>query len=191
MAMKTLLIFYVLLGVVSTSFSQAKIFTVAEIHQLEIENSLHAQALIDWKVGDSQDYKVKMGFGLPGSLQKKATKEEGNGIWIYQEMKLGPVKDISELLVDRNTGQVLKFIHNGKEEKVPDTQIEVISIKNESIEVPAGKFKVMHITAKSKQAKQIEMWVNNREIALDGAAKVYLDQGLIKVTMELTKFLKQ
>jgi hypothetical protein len=150
-----------------------------------------AMALIDWKVGDTQDYKVTLSMGLEGTMHKEAFKEEGNGVWIRQEMKLPIMNDTSELLMDRNSGKILKYVHNGKEENIPDGKIDVIATKNDVVEVPAGKFKVLHVTAKSKDVKQIDIWANMREISLDGTAKVVLDQGQIQITMELASFKKQ
>lgn len=181
------------IGLVLSAFGSAAgatTITLEQIQKMEIARASAALALIDWKVGDSQDYKVTLGFGLEGTMHKDAFKEEGNAIWIRQELKLPVANDSSELLIDRNSGKVLKFIHNGKEEQVPDDKIEIVSSKNDVVEVPAGKFKVLHVTAKSKNVQQIEIWLNPRDISLDGAAKVYMDQGMMKITMELTKFVK-
>lgn len=170
--------------------ANANLTTVAEINTQELLMSIHTMSLINWKVGDSQDMKVTLGFGLSGTMHKEATKEEGNAIWVKNELKLPIANDVQEVLYDRDSGKVLKFIHNGKEAEMPNEEIEIVDTKNETIEVPAGKFKVMHVTAKSKSVKQIEIWINPRDISLDGAAKMFMDQGTMKITMELTKFTK-
>lgn len=169
----------------------ANIVTLSDIQKAALQTmELDTQSLIDWKVGDSQEYKVDAGMGLGGKMVKKATKEEGNAIWVSQELDMMIMKDNSELLIDRDSGKVLKFLHNGKEEQVPNEKIDVISTKQETIQVPAGKFKVLHVTAKTSSGNQLEIWTNPREISLDGAAKLYVDQGMMKITMELTKFVK-
>jgi hypothetical protein len=185
-----------LLGVVlacSVASAQAQEFTVAEFNTQDLLRSVSTLSLINWKVGDSQDYKVVLsGFGMEGTLAKVATKEENNGtaIWVKNEMKLPIMNDTQEILFDRNTAKVLKYIHNGKEEQLPDDKIEIVETKNEEVTVPAGTFKSTHVIAKSKQVKQIDIWINPRDISLDGAAKMFMDQGQVKITMELTKFTK-
>lgn len=170
----------------------ADVATAVQINTQLLLGTVDTMALINWKVGDSEDYKVDLG-GLPinGTMHKEATKEEGNGIWIKQDLDLMIQKDSQEMLMDRNTGKVLKFVHNGKEEEMPSDKIEIISTNNATVTVPAGTFKVMHIVAKSQQVPAIEIWENTRDISLDGTAKTYIDQGQIKITMELTKFVKQ
>jgi hypothetical protein len=172
--------------------ASAATLSLDQIQQMEITRTQAMLSLINWKVGDLQDYKVTLGMGLDGTMHKEVTKDEGSSaVWIKQELKLPIMNDTSEVLYDRNTGKVLKYVHNGKEESLPDDKIEIVSTKNDVVEVPAGKFKVLHVVAKSEKVKQIEIWMNPREISMDGAAKLYMDQGMIKITMELTKFVKQ
>lgn len=171
--------------------ANTNVVTMEQINTIQTAASLSTLALIDWKVGDAQAYKVVLGgFGMEGTMNKEVTKEEGNAVWVKQELKLPIMSDKSEMLMDRNSGKILKYIHNGKEEKAPEGDVEIISTSQETIEVPAGKFKVIHVKAKSKDVQDIQIWINPRDIALDGAAKLYMDQGQIKITMELTKFTK-
>jgi hypothetical protein len=183
-----------LIGVLALGFigsANAAIVTKDAIQTAITQSNLASLALIDWKVGDAQDYNVDLGLpGFGGTMHKEATKEEGNGIWVKQQLELPIMNDTSEMLMDRNTGKILKFIHNGKEEAVPSGDIEIVKTENTQITVPAGTFKVMHVIAKSKDVSQIELWANPRVISLDGGAKMYMDQGQIKITMELTKFVK-
>lgn len=187
----------ILIGLIGTllcglASANTNVVTIEQIANLEITRSTSMNAMINWQVGDSQDYKVSLGgFGMEGTMHKEATKEEGNAIWVVQDLKLPIMNDKSEMLIDRNSGKVLKFIRNGKEEKAPEGDIEIISTKSDVVTVPAGKFKVLHIKAKSKDVQDIQIWMNNRDISLDGAAKMYMDQGMIKITMELTKFIKK
>ena len=185
-------IFLGLILSVASASANTTVVTLEQIQKFEIARSASTLSMIDWKVGDSQSYKVVLsGFGMEGTMQKDAIKEEGNGIWIRQELKLPIMNDKSEILFDRDTGEILKYIHNGKEEAAPKGDLEVISTKQSTIQVPAGKFKVLHVMAKSKDVQDIQVWMNPTEIALDGAAKMYMDQGQVKITMELTKFVKK
>jgi hypothetical protein len=184
----------VLLGLIMsvTAFADINVVTVDSIQKAELARTISTLSLIDWKVGDSTNYKVSIsGFGMEGTMTKEAFAEEGNAIWVRQELKLPIMNDKSEMLFDRDSAQVIKYIHNGKEETPPESKVEVISTKQETIEVPAGKFKVLHVMAKSKDVKDIQIWMNPREIPLDGGAKVYMDQGSAKITLTLLKFVKQ
>lgn len=188
--------FTLVFGIILGSSAQAAsvdtdVMTVNEIQNIELVATQATLSLINWKVGDYTDYKVTAGFGLSGTMHKEAFKEEGNGIWIKQQLQLPVANDTAELLLDRDSGKVLKYIHNGKEETYPDEALEVIESDSADIEVPAGKFHTMHVVAKSKNIKKIEIWINPRDIALDGSAKVIADQGMMKLNLELTKFLKQ
>lgn len=169
----------------------ADVASAVQINTQLMMDTISTMALINWKVGDNSDYAVTLeGLPINGTLHKEATKEEGNGIWLKQDLDLMIQKDSQEILMDRNTGKVLKYVHNGKEEAMPDDKIEIVSTNSAQITVPAGTYKVMHIVAKSKQIPAIEIWENTRDICLDGTAKTYMDQGQVKITMELTKFVK-
>lgn len=189
MKIRTFLAGLLMLGL--TASAQANpVVTLGQIQAIEAIRTTTHLAAIEWKIGDAQTYKVTLGMGLDGTMEKEAFKEEGNGVWVRQQLKLPIMNDSSEMLIDRNSGKILKYLHNGKEEKLPDGQLEIVSTKNEVIEVPAGKFKVLYILAKSKDVQKMEIWMNPREISLDGAAKVFIDQGMMKITLELTKFVK-
>ncbi|MBI3544456.1 MAG: hypothetical protein HY075_14385 [Deltaproteobacteria bacterium] len=178
----------------ATAQANSNVVTVESINTQAIVTmeALSSMALINWKVGDATDYNVSLGgFGMNGTMRKEATKEEGEAIWIKSELKLPIMQDTQEMLMDRNTGKVLKYLHNGKEENMPDEKVEIVKTAYESVTVPAGTYKCTHVWAKSEQVQDIQIWMNNRDIALDGAAKMYMDQGQIKITMELTKSNKQ
>lgn len=145
---------------------------------------------IEWKVGDSTDHSVVLGIGLRGTMHEEATREEGDAIWLKQDIKLQVVNDSSETLFDRKTGKVLKYIHNGKEEPVPHSDLDIIETKNCVVEVPKGKFSCLYVKAKSKNIEVIEFWINNREIPLAGIAKLFTKQSMTDITMELTDFHK-
>lgn len=153
--------------------------------------TVHPLNVIDWKVGDLADYDVSGGaFGKIGKMHKEVTKDEGTAIWVSQNIDLGFQKDSSEMLINKADGKVLKVIRNGKEEKLPDDKIEIISQDVEDIEVPAGKFQTIHIVAKTKQVSRIEVWVNPRDTVMEGTVKQFMDTGMLQITMELVSFTK-
>src|SRR5690606_26604592 len=95
-----------------------------------------------------------------------------------------------ETLYDRATAQVLKMKRNGKDMEIPENDIEVISQDEATVTVPAGTFVTVHIVAKSKQAKKIEVWANPMETTMDGTVKQMVNTGFMDITMELTEFNK-
>jgi hypothetical protein len=157
---------------------QASVFAEREINNL-----------INWKVGEYTDYSLEA-MGMPlGTMKKYVASEVGNNIWLNQDMEGGMIGNQKvEVLMDRATGQVLEMKQNGKNVEVPNDPIELIDQETTTITVPAGTFEVIHITARSKQAKKIEVWANPRDIALDGAAQMYIESGFLPMTMKLTKF---
>ncbi len=191
MKIRTIIMGLLMTAMMPLANANSSVITLEQIQLAELSRTVSTLSLVNWKVGDAQNFKVTLGFGMEGTMNKEATKEEGNAIWLKTVLKLPIANDTTEALIDRDSGKVLKFIHNGKEAEVPSGELEIVSTNNETIEVPAGKFKTIHVIAKSKDVKQIEIWINQREIALDGSAKVFMDQGSMKITMVLTKFVKQ
>jgi hypothetical protein len=170
-----LVVFALLLSGVSQA--DMSIFAVRDMDPL---------ALLNWKVGDSSDYNLSMAFGK-GSMHKEVTSEEGTSVWLTQNVSILGQKDNSQMLLDRNTGKVTKLIHNGKEEALPDEQPEIISQDYGDVTVPAGTFKSIHIVAKTKSVKQMEIWANTKEVVIDGDIKEIVSSQFGNVTLELTK----
>lgn len=144
-------------------------------------------SLINWKVGDSSDSNINATFGNIGTMHKEVTKEEGKGVWLLEDVTAMGKKDKTEVLIDRDSGKTLKMIHNGKEETVPDDKVQIISQDYTQVTVPAGTFKVMHVVAKAKDVDHLELWVNNVDIVIDGAAKTVMSTQFGDMTIELTK----
>lgn len=161
----------------------------AVIDTISIAGQLGAYDLINWQVGDQSDYDVKaFGGMMNGKLHKEAFKEEGAALWVRNQINLMNNNDVSEILINRADGKILKLIHNGKEEQIPNDEIEIINQEYTQITVPAGTFQCIHITAKSKQSSKIEVWANPRDIVLEGTAKQAVAAQFGEVVMELTKF---
>ena len=158
----------------------------ANMSGLNYHQDMDPLALINWKVGDSSDYTLSLAFGQ-GSMHKEVTAEEGNDVWLTENVAILGQKDSSKLLFDRNTGKIIKMIHNGKEEAIPNEQPEIISQDYGDITVPAGTFKAIHIVAKTKSVSHIEVWANTKEVVIDGAIKQIMSTQFGDVTLELTK----
>jgi len=151
---------------------------------------LDAQNLINWQIGDFQKHSVKFLFGA-GTSHKEATKEEGNAIWLSQNIDLMGQAQTSEALIDRATGKVLKMIVNGQEQAVGEQEIDIIEQAETSVTVPAGTFECMYIKAVVKadgKEQEVKMWANPIDVNLDGQLKTVIASMFGDVTMELTQF---
>jgi hypothetical protein len=144
--------------------------------------------LIDWKVGDTMNYEIKLGGFALGTNTKSVTKDEGTAIWMRQEMKLMSQNEVVEALINKADGKLLKLIRNGQEQSIPDNDLEIISQDATEIKVKAGSFKVIHIVAKSKEVEHIEIWANPRDSAIDGTIKQMVKSPMGMISFELTAF---
>ena len=144
--------------------------------------------VINWKVGDAAHYKLSMLLGS-GTMDKSVDKEEGNGVWIKQDVNLGPQKEVIEMLLDRATAKILRFKRNGMDQAIPDDKIEIISQDTQEVTVPAGKFMAIHIVAKSEKISKIEVWANPKDTCMEGTIKQVAATGIFgDMTIELTSF---
>lgn len=145
--------------------------------------------MIDWKIGDTNTLSVSIG-PMPniGSMVQTVASEEGNAIWVHQDLDLKVQKQKIQMLLSRADGTVLKLLVNGQEQSVPNNPLEIIEQSYTKITVPAGTFDVLYIKAKS-DGKIIEAWANPVEIPMDGIAKQVAELGMgnMMLTMELQK----
>lgn len=145
--------------------------------------------LINWKVGDRMEYQVSMGFlGKFGAMTKFVDREEGDTIWLHQEIDLKFQKQIVDVQMSRVDGRIIKMIQDGKEVQVPNDKLEVISQDYGDVTVPAGTFAAVHIVAKTAQVSKIEIWANPADTVMDGALKQIMATQIGELTLELTSF---
>ena len=182
----------------------ASIFTALPIHTVHADadsvilndqavvqmalSQVSATNLIEWKVGDTMNYEIKLGGFALGNNVKSVTKDEGTAIWMRQDMKMMSQNEVVEVLINKADGKLLKMIRNGQEQSIPDNDIEIISQDATEIKVKAGTFKAIHIVAKSKEVEKIEMWANPRDTAIDGTLKQMVSSQMGMITLELTGF---
>lgn len=154
---------------------------------MSISNEMHINNAINWKVGEFQELDLSAMFGNLGAMKKFVASEEGNALWMQQDTSgtIGAHK--IEALIDRATGKILKLKQDGQDQKIPDSKMEIIDQESTSITVPAGTFEVIHITAMS-DGKKIQVWMNPRDITMDGTAQMEAETQLFPITMKLTKF---
>ena len=176
----------------SMNASASTVFDILiETQNQAIQSQVQPLALT-WKVGDSANYNINMGF-IQGTMVMKVASSGEEGIWMHQDMDLGFMgKQQVQTLIDQNTGAVKKMIVNGKEEQVPDTKLEVISTNQEKITVPAGTFDSMHVVAREEgKTEDINVWMNPLIVPMSGMLKQVAPGPMGEVTVECTGFNKQ
>jgi hypothetical protein len=155
-----------------------------------IMDQAHTQGL-DWKVGDTANYNIDMGF-IKGTMNEGVKSVGADGIWMTQAMDLGFAgKQNVETLIDPNTGAIKKMLVNGKEQEVPKQNVEVVEVKEDHITVPAGAFDCVHARLKDKdKGDEINAWINPQLIPLSGMLKQVAPSQFGEVTVELTAYHK-
>jgi len=183
--------FFALVAALSAGFAaQARaeqpLLSTQDLQALTLSAPLN---LINWKVGDQMSYQVSVGFfGKIGSMNKSVAKEEGDTIWIHQEIDLKVQKQVVDMQMSRVDGHVIRIIQDGKDIQVPNDKLEVISQDYGDVTVPAGTFSAIHIIAKTQQVSKIEVWANPADTVMDGALKQIMATQIGEITMELASF---
>ncbi len=111
---------------------------------------------IDWKVGDFQKRELFKGGLRGGTLHTWIDREQGAAIWILSHLKIiFQKRQFIEVLMDRQSGKILKYIVDGEEQDPPDvTDIENCKVLAEAkvkIKIPAGEFITDRTIAKCDQ----------------------------------------
>src|SRR5690606_1351747 len=115
-----------------------------------------------------------MGGFIKGSMVMSVREIGADGIWVDQNLDLGFAgKQNASMLIDPNTGETKKFIVDGKEQEIPKSNVEIISVTEERITVPAGTFDSLHAVIKDKDSgQQTDAWLNPEQIPLTGMLKM-------------------
>ncbi len=122
-------------------------------------------------VGDTNEYDLDMGI-IKGTMKMSVREEVAEGFWIDQDMDLKIQKVKVEILMDPNTGAILKLIVNGKEEQVPDSNIEIVEQKEAEVTVPAGTYRSIYLKIRDLDKNEnSEVWINPQEIPINGMIK--------------------
>ena len=175
------------------TMASASTWTV--LNYSDVQDSLMDQAEVlglGWKVGESADYTIKMGF-VNGKMHSFVREEVHEGFWVQQDMDMGFLgKQKVEMLIDKNTGEVLQLLVNGEKQAPPEQgDQEVIEMTEDRISVPAGTYDCVYVKVRdNKENKESEAWINPTEIPITGMLKTIAPGPMGKVTVELTKFNK-
>ena len=142
---------------------------------------------IDWKVGDWTEYRLSMSF-LKGKLIKKCTQNEGISVWLETKMELPIGNQLILAQIRKSDGKILKLIVNGREQEIKQPKYTIISQEAETVTVPAGTFQTIHLLLRDEENRDTNVWINPRDIALEGMVKTVTEQQFGTVTLELTRF---
>lgn len=174
---------------VSTAKADVAIFDINSMQQAAMSEAMVAG--LKWKVGDQADYKISIGGFINGTIHAFVREDLGTTLWMQQDADLGFMgKQKIEVQFDKATGQVLKILANGQEQKAPSAgDVELVEIKEDSVTVPAGTFKCIYAKIKDKQSGEIqEGWLNPQAVPMSGAIKSLGNSQFGQVKQELTKF---
>lgn len=142
---------------------------------------------LNWRVNDTANYNMKMGF-IQGKMVMKVASIGPEGIWMHQDVDLGFLgQQQAQILLDQNTGAIKKMIVNGQEQQVPEQDLEIISTEQVQVTVPAGTFDAIYVLARSNN-EELKMWVNPNAVPLSGMIKQVSPSQLGEVVVELTSF---
>jgi len=142
---------------------------------------------LPWVVGEQANYSLKMSI-LTGKVNMEVKSDTGNGFWVHQNMEVAGQKNLVEMLFDKETGEVLELIVNGKKEDIPEQgDAEVIEQREEEVTVPAGSYDCIYLKIRS-DGQDSEMWVNPIDVPIFGLLKQIAPTQLGPSTLELKDF---
>ena len=185
--MKNLFLALLLIGTVAGTANANPVITPA-VQQALLETI--SRNVIDWKVGDRMEYKISgENYGDLGTSVSYVARDTGEAIWVNTDSNLAGQSDKTETLIRKSDGAVLEFIHNGKPEQMTDQQLEVTGQDYEKVTVPAGTFKAMKVTARSKDVKKIEVWIEEEEkTVMTRFVKQRAETSFLNLVIELVKY---
>lgn len=147
---------------------------------------------INWKVGDTADYKLNIGGFLEGTMKMYVREVTETELWLVQDIDVQIQKSKVEMLLDRETGAVKKILVDGKEQKQEDkAPPEIVESKGDTVTVPAGTFECSYLKLHDKEENtDTELWVNPELVPMLGLIKQAAESQFGPVTVELTGFTK-
>lgn len=148
----------------------------------------HLKSLnIDWKVGDQVEYDVRVSF-IRGNAVAFVREWAEEGPWVeINSQILGRHK--SEVLLDRITGEVLRLIHDGEEQEVPDKNLVIEDQEDQRISVPAGVFDCVWTLFKHSESNgRSQVWESAAEVPMLGIVQAKIPTQYGQATIRLRSF---
>ena len=168
-------------------------------HKPLIQRALPDLKDIDWEVGDFQERQIKKGSIRVGRLKSWVDREENDeSFWLLSDLKIiFKKKQEIEILIERKTGTILKYIVDGEEQDPPDItkldECEELSEAQETVKVPAGEYKSLRSVLRCEE-EVIVNWTSEDKVNMGGHVRQALlkegeeDPKKIDFLVELTKF---
>ena len=143
---------------------------------------------LDWRVGDKASYKLS-NIILNGTSNAFVREDTGTSYWMQQDMTVMGQAQKIEILFSKATGQIEKLLVNGKEEKAPAPNVEIIEMKESNVTVPAGTFGCIYAKIKNKDDGKItQAWINPKAAPMSGLLKAIAESQFGDITQELLSF---
>jgi hypothetical protein len=147
---------------------------------------------LGWAPGDTANYQLKVSF-INGSMDMTIRSQEADGYWwVDQVADLGFAGEQKiEILINPGNGKIKKLIVNGKEQDPPSPEdFEVVEMKEDSVNVPAGTFDAIYIKTKNDSGQESESWINNDLIPIFGLLKQLAPTQMGQLDMQLKSYNK-
>ena len=179
--------------IATSAMAASPVEFVSSLFHNVTQASFESQNLIDWKQGETNSYDLDMGF-IKGSMVQTVRSVGAEGIWMDQNMDLGFAgKQTASQLIDPATGEIKKFIVNGKEEKIPEQgEQEIVEVTESNVTVPAGTFECIFAKIKDKKSGDIsQAWINPEKISLGGMIKLIQPSQFGEIKISLKSFVKK
>ena len=146
----------------------------------------------NWVVGDTASYKMNMGGFLEGTMKMSVKQIDSSGLVINQEADLSFMgKQSCDITIDLSNGNIKSLVCNGQAQQVPESDMELVDNREETITVPAGTFKSAYLKMLNKKDNTTaEQWVNPTLIPVTGMITAISQSQFGPVTLELTSFKK-
>lgn len=145
---------------------------------------------LDWKVGDTGNYSIDMGF-LKGTMVMHVREWVSDGPWVEQNIELMGQQQKVEILFDKNDGSIITMIVNGEKQEIPENNSEIEEMTEASITVPAGTFDCIYVKIRDLDKDEVsEAWINPNIIPISGLLQQKAPSQFGQVVVQLTSFTK-
>jgi hypothetical protein len=184
------LVMAALTAIVMASPARADVTVTNAVAALQNATAVQAQAFagLDWRVGDKASYKLS-NIILNGTIDAFVREDTGTAYWMEQNMSVMGQAQKVEILLNKSTGQIEKLLVNGKEEKMPAANVEIVEMKESNVTVPAGTFDCIYAKIKNKDDGKIsQAWINGKVAPMTGQLKAVAESQFGEITQEATSF---
>ncbi|MDZ4661608.1 MAG: hypothetical protein SGJ18_08310 [Pseudomonadota bacterium] len=152
---------------------------------------------MDWKVGQQTTHQATLtdstGSQLVYYFEETVKSDVQEGLWVQtiQSSDYEEQKDVFDILYDKKTGQVLKYIINGVNCSIPRKEkYRVLETHSENVTVKAGAFESTYTKAEARSTGfMFENWISPK-IPMTGVvkSKSFETEFKIPVEVELLSF---